>query len=303
MRPVTDVSTSAPAAPTLGSRARSRPRPLARALRDGAIVAGLLFAAYLFAVVAPQVRTFGFDAYAYWSLNPSNPYAVTAGGLGAFTYTPVMVRVFSPVSALAWPTFLWLWTAVLVATVIWLGWRWWFAVLAFPPVALELYHGNVHLLMAAAIALGFRYPAAWWFIVFTKVTPGVGILWFAVRREWRAFLVAAGGTAVIGAASLALDPNLWREWVGSVSATAGGSPLNQFSLPIPLPVRLVGAAALVTWGALRTKPWTVPVAATLALPVLWPSGLAVLGALWPIQQRRAELAIPEARVVSTDRRG
>src|SRR3954447_19573321 len=134
MRPVTDVSTSAPAAPSPGSRARARPRPLARALRDGAVVAGLLFAAYLFAVVAPQVRTFGFDAYAYWSLNPSNPYAVTAGGLGAFTYTPVMVRVFSPVSALAWPTFLWLWTAVLVATVIWLGWGGWLAALRFPPV-------------------------------------------------------------------------------------------------------------------------------------------------------------------------
>ena len=35
--------------------------------------------------------------------------------------------------------------------------------LAFPPVAIELYHGNIHLLIAVAIVLGFRFPAAWAF--------------------------------------------------------------------------------------------------------------------------------------------
>ena len=55
---------------------------------------------------------------------------------------------------------------------------------AFPPVALELYHGNVHLLIAAAIALGFSYPWTWSFVLLTKVTPGLALVWFAVRREW-----------------------------------------------------------------------------------------------------------------------
>ena len=264
-----------------------------RALRDGGVVAGLLFAAYLFVVVAPQVRTFGFDAFAYWSVDLADPYRVTAGGLGAFTYTPVMARLFAPAHLVDWPTFLWLWTAVQVATLVWLGWRWSLALLAFPPVALELYHGNVHLLMAAAIAVGFRYPAAWWFVLFTKVTPGVGLLWFAMRREWRPLAIAVSGAAVIGAVSLAIDSNLWRDWLGSVGATAGGSPLNQFSLPIPLPLRVAGAAALVAWGARSDRAWTVPVAATLALPVLWPSGFAILAALWPILQRRPQLRIPE----------
>jgi hypothetical protein len=58
--------------------------------------------------------------------------------------------------------------------------------------------------------------------------------------------------------------------------------LNQFSLAIPLLPRLVAAGALVTWGARTDRTWTVPVAATLALPVLWPSGLAVLAALWRV---------------------
>ncbi len=75
--------------------------------------------------------------------------------------------------------------------------------LAFPPVALELYHGNVHLLMAAAIVLGFRYPVGWSFLLLTKVTPGVGLIWFAVRREWRPLLIALGFTGALVAVSVA----------------------------------------------------------------------------------------------------
>ena len=110
---------------------------------------------------------------------PAAPYAQSAGGLGAFTYTPVIVRLFARSRSLPWYSFLWLWTGVLVATLIWLGWRSSLVVLAFPPVALELYHGNVHLLIAAAIVLGFRWPATWAFVILTKVTPGVGLIWFA----------------------------------------------------------------------------------------------------------------------------
>ena len=99
-----------------------------------------------------------------------------------------------------------MWFALLIGNVIWLGGRgvrvlW---ILAFPPVALELYHGNIHLWIAAAIALGFRYPWTWGFVLLTKVTPGVGLLWFAVRREWRALGIALGVTGAIVAVSLLL---------------------------------------------------------------------------------------------------
>src|SRR3989442_1267745 len=84
---------------------------------------------------------------------------------------------------------------------------------ACPPVAFELYHGNIRLLIAAAIALGFRYPAAWSFVLLTKVTPGVGLLWFAVRREWRRLAIALGVTAALVAVSLAFDFRLWQQWI------------------------------------------------------------------------------------------
>ena len=60
-------------------------------------------------------------------------------------------------------------------------------------------------------------------------------------------------------------------------------------MAIPLLIRLPLAALLVAWGGRTGRPWTVPVGATLALPILWPSGFAVLAALWPIAQRRPEL--------------
>ena len=144
-----------------------------RAVRDGLVIAGLAFAVYLFLVEAPITKTVGFDAYAYWTVHVDQPYRLEAGAFGAFPYSPVLVRVFALAGLLDWQAFLWLWEAVLVATVIWLGWRRTLWVLAFPPVAVELYHGNIHLLLAAAIALGFRYPAAWAFVLLSKVTPGV----------------------------------------------------------------------------------------------------------------------------------
>ena len=272
--------------------------PLLRAAGDGAIVAGLLFAGYLFVVVAPAAGTFGFDAFAYWSVNLGDPYARTAGALGAFTYSPVVARLFAPFGCIAFWQFLVLWDALLVGTAAWLGLgsvRSVLAVFAFPAVALELYHGNVDLLIAAAIWLGFRYPAAWSFVLLTKVTPGVGLVWFVVRREWRSLAIALGVTAALVAVSIAIDGQLWVSWLrDSLWATAEGAPLNQFSVPIPLWFRMPAALALVAWGGLTDRRWTVPVAATLALPVLWPTGFAVLAALWPIRREQSRAAAPWA---------
>lgn len=250
-----------------------------RGLRDGLVIAGLLFAAYLFIITAPQAGTFGFDAFAYWAVNLSDPYRVAAGGFGAFTYTPVAARVAALASLLPFWQFLWLWEAILVGTLIWLGGRRTLMLLAFPPIALELYHGNVHLLIAAAIVLGFRYPVAWAFPVLTKVTPGVGLIWFAVRREWKALGIAVAAIAVLSGFSLLVDGKLWGDWLGSIFATAEGTPLNQFHIAIPLWLRLPVSAALVAWGAREDKRWTVPVGVALAMPVLWVTAFAVLAAL------------------------
>ncbi len=263
-------------------------RPFRRAIRDGAVIAGLIFLGYLFIVIAPKAGTVGYDAFAYWNVNAADPYQVGVGGLGAFNYTPPIAWLFGPFGALEWPTFLWIWLALLVGNLIWLGGRgvrvlW---LLAFPPVALELYHGNIHLWIAAAIVLGFRYPWTWGFVLLTKVTPGIGLLWFAVRREWRALGIALGVTGAIVAISLVMNADLWRQWIAFIASTPEGGSVAQFNIPIPLWIRLPAAAALVAWGGLTDRRWTVPVAATLALPVLWISGFAICAALaaesmWP----------------------
>ncbi len=259
--------------------------PARRALRDGLVLAGLLAGAYLFVVVAPQAQTVGFDAFAYWSVSIDDPYATRIGGLGAFLYTPVLARLFAPASNLDWPTFLWLWLAVLLATAVWLGGRRrWLWVLAFPPVALELYHGNIHLLMAAAIALGFRYPAAWAFVLLAKVTPGIGLVWFLVRREWRNLAIALGATAAVVAVSLAVDLRLWVDWVDrQVLGSLQAAP-NQPHIDIPLLLRLPAAALLVGWGALTDRKWTVPLAAAVAMPVLWIAAFSVAAAALAVER-------------------
>src|SRR5687768_13410869 len=268
--------------------ARFTGRSYARALRDGAVVAGLLFAVYLFVIIAPVARTFGFDALAYW-VNPiSDPYRLTTGGLGAFLYSPVAARLFAPAALLPWLTFLWFWTALLVGTAIWLGGRRWLWVLAFPPVALELYHGNIHLLIAAAIALGFRYPAAWSFVLLTKVTPGIGLLWFAVRKEWRNLAIVGVVTGVLVGISVVVDPNLWRQWIDRQLLHSLSVGPDQPYIPVPLFLRVPIAALLVVWGARTDRRWTVPVAAAISMPILWITAFATLAALPAIGRRELQ---------------
>ncbi|MDP8904955.1 MAG: DUF2029 domain-containing protein [Chloroflexota bacterium] len=253
-----------------------------RALRDGLIISGWLATGFTLVVVTYFGRSLGYDAYSYWSIDVADLYGRTMFSnftLGAFRYAPPIALLFAPLGALPWWLFLWLWQALMLACVAWLGGRWTLALLALPPVALELYHGNVHLLMAAAIALGFRYPASWAFVVLTKVTPGVGLLWFAVRGEWRSLAIALGATAAVSAASAVVAPHWWSEWI-----TATLSNVNEpqhYSVPPPLPIRLPLAAALVIWGARTDRPWTVAVAATLGLPIIWPHGLTVALAAVP----------------------
>jgi hypothetical protein len=280
----------------MGGFVRSLPSalasPRARALRDGAVLAGLFFTAYLFLVIAPAVQTVGFDALSYYLYTIDDPYWITHGTMGSFVYSPVIARLFQATSLLAFWQFLWLWLGVLLATAIWLGGRRWLWVLAFPPVALELYHGNVHLLIAAAIALGFRYPAAWAFVLLSKVTPGIGLLWFAVRREWRNLAIALGVTGVLVAISLVADFRLWGEWIEKQLQVSLAKPPAQPQIDIPLLLRLPAAALLVIWGARTDRKWTVPVSASLAMPVLWIAALSVVVAVLALD--RPELQ-PESR--------
>jgi hypothetical protein len=66
---------------------------------------------------------------------------------------------------------------------------------------------------------------------------------------------------------------------------------------IPLPVRIAMAAGLVVWAARADRRWVVPVTATLALPVVYLNGLALLVAapyLWTRDRARRSVVEPTA---------
>ncbi len=80
----------------------------------------------------------------------------------------------------------------------------------------------------------------------------------------------------------------WAKWFGYVSADLDGTP-GRPTVGVPLWARAALGAVIVIWGARTDRPWSVPLAATLCLPVLWFAGLSVLTAALPL--RRAARAV------------
>ncbi|HEY7591003.1 MAG TPA: glycosyltransferase family 87 protein [Candidatus Limnocylindrales bacterium] len=247
-------------------------------------VIGLVALPYI--IVLNRVRsTWGFDAYAYWAIDLGDLYGRSlqnTSGYGAFRYTPAIGQAFSVFGVLPWEAFFAGWFALMLVALVWMAGRDALPLLAFPPLALELYHANVHLFMAVAIVLGFRWPATWAFLVLTKVTPGIGLLWFAIRREWRSLAIALGVTVGLATLSFVVAPALWREYVLTMVDNLFYDRGRPYPIPVPIAVRLVLAAALVMYGARTDRRWLVPVASTIALPIIWWHGLSMLIAAIPL---------------------
>jgi hypothetical protein len=227
----------------------------------------------------------GQDARCYYQATLADPYLHSSWNDPiAYVYSPAFLQLVSPLTALPWQAFMAVWTAILLLAVRFLtGPRLLAAGLVFPFAAMEVAGGNVSLLLAAAIVIGFRWPAAWSLVLLTKITPGIGLLWFAVRREWRSLAMALGATAVIALVSFALLPDQWRTWVDVVIRNvAAGKGGTWASVPIPLWIRLPVAIVVVVWGARTDRRWTVPVASMLALPALWYGGISMLLAVIPL---------------------
>ena len=209
-------------------------------------------------------------------LHPLDPYgSVRPGQFDAYFYAPVFTQLLGPLHLLPWPWFIALWTVLLSTALVWQAGLWTgFALLALPVFA-DLTVGNIHLLLAAAIVGGFRWPWLWFLPLITKVTPGIGLLWFVVRREWRNLGIALGATGVISLISFVVAPQLWFDWVHALF-DATREPEFVFLVPVPLWIRLAVAVVVVIWGARTDRRWTVPVASMLALPILWINGMAML---------------------------
>jgi Glycosyltransferase family 87 len=228
----------------------------------------------------------GQDARCYYQATLSDPYLHSSWNDPiAYVYSPAFLQLVSPLTALPWQAFMAVWTALLVGAVRFLtGPRLLAVGLLFPFTAMEVAGGNVSLLLAAAIVVGFSWPAAWALVLLTKITPGIGLLWFAVRGEWRSLLIALGATAAVVAVSAVVMPVAWRQWLDVIVANAGKGG-TWASVPVPLLLRLPIAVALVIWGARTDRRWTVPVASMLALPALWYGGLSMLLAVIPLLPR------------------
>lgn len=219
------------------------------------------------------------DTHAYWAMNAADPYGSRVGTPDAFLYSPVAVFVLAPFTLLPWPVFYGLFVLLTALALVWLAGPWTLPLLLFPPVMIELWNPNIHLLLAVAIVAGFRWPGAWAFVLLTKLTPGVGLLWFAVRREWRNLAIALGVTVTLVGVTFVLAPRLWLDWIATLREGSAWNVDQIVALNMPLLPRLVVAAGVVTVGALRGWRWAVPIAAMLAVPVVWVNALAILAAL------------------------
>ena len=118
-------------------------------------------------------------------------------------------------------------------------------------------------------------------MLLTKITPGAGLLWFVLRREWRQLAIALGATAAVVAVSYLLLPAQWEAWVRLLASNTGKGG-TWAAVPIPLLVRGPVGVVLIAWGARRNRRWTVPVGAMLCLPALWYGSLSMLLAVIPL---------------------
>ena len=250
---------------------------LNRLARDGYLLLSIAFLALRLFQVPPWDQS--VDAYAYWSTAHGPMYGgQTAGAMGAYLYSPAFAQLLRPLTILPWPVFVTIWTGFNLAIVWWLLGRWSLPAMLFIPIPFEIVSGNVHLMYAAAIVLGFRASFTWALPILTKVTPGIGIAWFAVRREWRELGIALGVTGVIVGVSYALDPALWRQWIDVIAASSSTPTTVGWYLPVALVIRLPIAIAVAAVAGLTGRAWLLPIAVTLALPVLWLNSLAILAA-------------------------
>ena len=260
----------------LGRLWRSVARPLVVVLYGLAGGAALTAWASFSAMLGKPV-----DAWCYYRIAPASPYWQTDY---AFVYSPAAAQAMIPVQALPFEVFVGLIRAAELAAAFALAGPFLPLVILWPPFASEINAANINLLIVAVAVWGLRWPALWSLVLLTKVTPGVGLLWFAVRGEWRNLAIAFGSTGAIVVASFVYAPGLWFEWPAYMATLTPSDG-------VPLWARIGVAAALVAWGARTDRPWTVVLAVTLATPRLhFMTPAMLIGLLYYVRPQRGWLA-------------
>ena len=244
----------------------------ARLPRDLLWLAGLVSVWLTFALVV-HFDGPGVDSHAYWLAWRGEMYKGAPATYDAFLYSPAFAQAIWPLTLAPWPVFALTWSALGCAALVWLvrGCRWQVAVPLLLIGSHEVVAGNINWLLALVVVLGQRHPWLWAVPLLTKVVPGVGPLWFLVRREWRALAISLGATILIVTVSWASAPHLWQQWLDLLleSSASTGETVGGPFLP-PLIYRVPVVVALVVWAARTGRSWVLPVAMLLASPVAGP---------------------------------
>jgi hypothetical protein len=244
---------------------------------------GLLIAGIVVAVMVWYTYTFSpsqpVDVSWYWRSDPANlyPHPELAEKNG-YNYSPAFEMVVGWGRLIPFDVFTAIWRAALLAALVYLAGPLTIFVIFWPPIASEINAGNIQIFLALAIFLSFRFPGAWAFVILTKVSPAVAMAWWVVRREWRYLAIALGFTGAVALVAFVLWPDRWPGWIALI--TTGKTP-SVSPYYLPLTVRLPFAIALALIGGWRGWRWTVPVAATLALPVFYAVSLSMLVGVLP----------------------
>jgi hypothetical protein len=216
------------------------------------------------------------DAWCYYRIAPGSPYWQTDY---AFVYSPAAAQAMVPFQVLPFEVFVGLVRAVELAAAFALAGPLLPLVILWPPLASEINAANVNLLIVGVAVWGLRWPALWSLVLLTKVTPGIGLVWFAVRREWRNLAIALGVTAAIVVASFVYAPGLWFEWPRYLATMTPSDG-------VPLWARMFAAVVAVAWGARTDRPWTLVVAVTIAMPRLhFMTPAMLIGLLYYVRPR------------------
>jgi len=214
-------------------------------------------------------RLVGFDSHAYWLVwHHGDVYGLAPNQQDAFVYSPAFAQLLWPLAQLPWPLFAAIWTAAGLAVYAWLlwplDWRWRGPLLLLcAPQALV---GNIWPVFAVVAVFGFRRAELWAVPLLTKVTAGVGLVWFAARHEWRSLLRAALATGAVVAVSVAISPGLWFDWLHLLTGGGrAGTPAGAWN--VPLVFRLPLALGLAVYAAKRNRPAVLVATIGLASPV------------------------------------
>ena len=191
---------------------------------------------------------FVYDAHAYWL---SDGYGRASQETDAFSYSPPILLLFQAIRAvMPWEVFAYVYS-ISIALGIWvLAGPFTLFVVFTPHVATEISLGNIHIFLALVTVFGLRWPWLWSFVLLTKVTPGVGLVWFVVRREWRSLWIALGVTALIALPTVVLYPQLWADWIRVVTEAGPGAG-SLLALRVGLGAAIVGGRSVAQLAVAR----------------------------------------------------